>query len=206
MSELWDSFKKMFQSAEKSTPSNPLIHEVIKRSDEEKAAYELWKTKLVKRRLIDWLNQQHVNYLVNPKGTDEAIDFLNTPSSKGLVIHLDTTRYSKEEAIFLMDYLKEKVLELNYKSYTSDVRTYTKKDVVESIQRHYLKPRINFDPKKKIKQAFGNITIELLLRNEKLIHLIFRANSYQDRKFENVNDFKRFNASGFECEGVSIDA
>ncbi len=187
---LWENFKNFFQQEQDSSPSNPLLHEVIERSEEEQQAFAKWKDTLVKRRLMDWLHQQYINYLVNPKDTEETIDFLNRASSKGFVIHLNETGYTKSDAIFLMDYLKEKVLSNNYKTYVSDSRSYTKANYVEMVQRHYLKPRINLSSTEKLKQAFGNITIELLLRNDQLVNLKFRANSYQDRKFEEAEDFQ----------------
>ena len=187
---LWEDFKNLFQQEQDSSPSNPLLHEVIKRSEEEQQAFAKWEDTLVKRRLMDWLHQQYINYLVNPKDTEETIDFLNRTSSKGFVIYLKETGYTKSDSIFFMDYLKEKVLSNNYKTYISDSRSYTKPEYVETIQRHYLKPRINLSSTEKLKQAFGNITIELLLRNEQVVNLKFRANSYQDRKFEEASDFK----------------
>lgn len=192
MKDFWKNIKQLFQSSEKSSPTQPAIHEMIERSAAEQEDYIQWKRTSSSKRLLDWLNNQHVEYIINPKHTDEAIDFLNTPSSKGFVIHFHETRYNKREIIHFFDFLKEKVLTVNYRTYMSDFRTYNRPDWVETIQRHYLKPSIYLrsNDQKKSKQLYGNITIQLLLRNDQVRNLKFSATSYKDHKFEDADDFR----------------
>lgn len=190
MSNLWKYIKDLFNSAEDSSPSKPLFHELIHRSEEEKADYEHWKRTLVRRRLTGWLTDQYAIYQVLPKDIDEALDFLDTPSSKGFVIHFSQTRYSLRDVTHFFDYLKEQVRQLGYRSQISDSRTYHRSDWVETVQRHYLKPRPKFTEGEKMSQAYGNIMIELELRNEQVHNLRFRATSYQDRTFYEALGFK----------------
>lgn len=189
MNQLWDYIKNLFQQSAESTPSNPLLHEVIERTEEEKIAYANWKNTLVKHRLLNWLNHEYVNYLINPDGKGDSIDFLDTPSAKGFVVHFAETGYTKAEVVHFFDYLKERVLSLNYKSYLSDSRTYHRPQWVESVQRHYLKPRNIFRQGEKVRQGFGNITIEILQRNERIQHLKFHAATYQDHLYREADDF-----------------
>ena len=144
--------------------------------------------------MLNWLNEQYVQFLVNPDHIDEAIDFLNTTSSKGFVIHFRQTRYPKSEVTHLFDLLKEKVLDLGYRSYVSDSRTYGKNEWVENLQRHYLKPPTNLrkavSKDEKFDQRFGNITIELLTRDDQIFHLKFSATGYRDHLFSEVEDFR----------------
>ena len=190
MSEFWNNIKKIFTAAEKSSPSKPLIHELIQRSEIEREDYERWKNTLVCRRLIDWLNDQYAIYQLLPYNIDEGLDFLNTPSSKGFVIHFSQTRYSLRDVTHFMDYLKEKVRQLGYRIQISDARTYHRANWVETIQRHYLKPRSKFEGNKKMNQAYGNITIEMELHNEQPHNLRFRATTYQDQLFQDSYNFK----------------
>lgn len=190
MDKLWSYFKNMFRQAEESSPSQPLIHEMISRSEEEKQDYERWKNTLVCRRLKDWLSDQYAIYQVLPHDIDEALDFLNTPASKGFVIHLHKTRYSLRDMRHFLDFLKEQVLAVGYRTQISDARTYQRPHWVESIERHYLKPRANKSADSTFSQAYGNIMIELELRNDQLHYLRFRATAYQDRLFEEAKDFK----------------
>ncbi len=193
MSDPWKYFKRLFKKAETSSPSQPLIHELIERSAEEKADYSYWKETLVCRRLRDWLAEQYAIFRVAPRDIDEGIDFLNTPSSKGFVIHLSRMRYSQRDVTHFFDFLKEKVRQLDYRSQISDVRSYQRADWVETIERHYLKPPPSFGHHAatgRFDQRFGNIMIELESRNDRVYQLRFRATAYRDHLFEDAEDFK----------------
>jgi len=192
LSDFWKKIKSLFQESEQSSPSQPVIHKIIERSEADKIAYEKWKITLSARRLLDWLNNQYVAYLSPTARTDDAIAFLNTPSAKGFVIHFHQTQYRKTEIIHLFDLLREKVLEMKYHSYVSDIRTFNRPQWIESIQRHYLKPSLNFKKTKteKFNQGYGNIKIELELRNEQVYNLRFSATTYQDHNFNKADEFK----------------
>ncbi len=190
MADLWDYFKNLFKKEEQSSPSNPLIHEVIERSKTEKEDYEKWIKTLVRRRLQAWLADQYAIYAVLPADIDEAMDFLNTPSSKGFVIHFHKTQYSLRDVTHFFDFLKEQVKLLEYRIQVSDRRTYTKGQIVETVERHYMKPRPGSLDNEKLMQRYGNISIELTLRNEKPHHLKLRATIYQDNMFKDAHDFR----------------
>jgi hypothetical protein len=193
MDKLWSYFKKMFQQAEQSSPSQPLIHEMIERTEEEKQDYAFWKETLVLRRLLDWLSNQYAISRVDLDKVDEAIDFLDTPSSKGFVVHFGETRYSLRDVTHFFDYLKEQVLSLHYRTQISDLRTYERTNWVETIQRHYLKPGPSIRQQQedgKFTQKFGNVMIELELRNDRVHNLRFRATVYKDSLFKEPAEFK----------------
>lgn len=192
MSDFWKKIKSLFQDSEQSSPSQPVVHEIIERSEADKIAYEKWKTTLSAKRMLDWLNNQYAAYLSPTARTDGAIAFLNTPSAKGFVVHFHQTKYRAAEIIHLFDLLREKVLEMNYHSYVSDVRTFNRPQWVESIQRHYMKPSLNFNKTEteKFNQGYGNIKIELEFRNDKVYNLRFSATTYQDHNFNKADEFK----------------
>lgn len=193
MDKFWSYFKSLFQQAEDSSPSQPLVHEMITRNDEELQDYAFWKDTLVLRRLLDWLSDQYAIYRVDRNGIDEAIDFLDTPSSKGFVVHFHQTRYSQRDVTHFFDYLKEKVLSLSYRTQISDLRTYNRDGWVETIQRHYLKPGLTIrqpEADGKFTQKFGNVMIELELRDETVYNLRFRATIYKDSQFKEAAEFK----------------
>lgn len=190
MSDFWDHFKNLFQKSEQSSPSNPFIHELIERTATEIEDYNFWKKTMVRKRLEDWLFHQFELFRVLPHEIDEGIDFLNTPSSKGFVIHFHKINYNKRDALHFFDYLKENVKRINYKSQVSDKRIYNKPNWVETAERHYLKPRPTFGQSGKLNQGFGNITIDLIFRNDDVYHLKFRATSYNDRLFEQGKEFR----------------
>ncbi len=194
MSNFWDQIKNIFKSAEESSSNQPVVHELIQRTEAEKIAYEKWKSSSSHQEVLASLYEAYQYFLEENKSLDKTIDFLNTPSSKGFVLHLIETNYSNQKAVFVFDVLKEKVLALGYKSYVSDTRTYNRKNWVEKLERHYLKPPSNLRKagKEKLDQRFGNITVELLFRNEKAHLLKLRATVYNDHLYKEADDFKDF--------------
>lgn len=184
MADFWKRISDWFKQEEVSSPSNPFIHELIERSPQEKEDLQFWQETLVRKRLSNWLNEQYAIFLLNPENHDESIDFLDTPSSKGFVIHLHHTQYSLRDARHFLDYLKNKVRTLGYRTQISDSRTYAKAEATETTERHYLKPNPKIIVGQKQEQKFGNITVSLVLRDNIPHQLFFQANTYQDRLFE----------------------
>ncbi len=189
MTNIWDFFKDFFREAEQSSASRPILKECIERSPEALEAYENWKNTLACRRIIGFIAEGYAMYQSMPESVDRALTFLNTPSSKGFAIHLPHVDFAKEDARYFFDLLKEKVLTLNYRNQLSDTRSWSEKDWVQTVERHYLKPRQNWEADKKINQQFGNITIEHILRNDSPHLLTFRATSYSDRLYADASDF-----------------
>ncbi|RME92313.1 MAG: hypothetical protein D6772_17050 [Bacteroidetes bacterium] len=190
MAGFWQKLFKLGQSAETSSPHKPAIHELLKRTADEQADYTHWKNSFVARRLLDWLGDQYAIFLHQPADTDIAIDFLDTPSSKGFVIHFHQTNYSRREATYLFDLFKEKVAQLNYRVQLSDTRTFARKHWVETIEKHYLKPRHTYVEGEPLDQQFGNVMIELELRDDQVNNLRFRATHYSDRNYQEPQSFR----------------
>lgn len=195
MANWWDKIVALFDSAEQSTPSNPAVHEVIERDGEELADYVDWKKTLARRRLMDWLTDQFAVFRAGGQ-VDEAISFLDTPSSKGFVIHFHRTNYNRREITHFFHYLRERVLEFDYRTQISDRRIFSRNDWVETQERHYLKPRtLNqrhaAQPGRgELEQRFGNITIEQELRNDQPWNLRLRATTYQDSLYREAESFR----------------
>ncbi len=195
MSHLWKYIQSLFRnSAERErprheAPSSQPLHELIVRSPEELAAMEQWKQTLVCRKLCEWIGHQFALYGSLPNEIDETLDFLDTLSSKGFVVHLYKTNYTRQEAVAFFDMLKERVLAQGYRMQISDRRIYRGHSWLETTERHYLKPRPEFGAPGKIRQRFGNITILLILRNDKPWQLKFQATTYRDHLFLEADNF-----------------
>ncbi|MBK8562562.1 MAG: hypothetical protein IPN76_04265 [Saprospiraceae bacterium] len=189
MTNIWDFFKDFFKEAEESSPSKPIFNEILARSEEEKAAYENWKGSLPCRRFFDLLAAQYTIYQSNPAGVDPALTFLQSDSTKGFALHFDRLDFNQQDTSHFLDLLKEKILALPYQSQLSNVRTWTEKDWVQTVERHYLKPKKSWEEGKLIDQLFGNVTIELTLRNDQPRLLTFRATAYADRLYAPPRDF-----------------
>lgn len=191
MQDFWKYIKGLFDASEQSTSNQPAIHEIIVRTPTEKLDFQHWKDKQISRRMLNWFYQQYKTYQSPSGKTDHAIAFLNTPSSKGFVIYFHQMNYSKSEVTHFFDFLKEKVLTINYYNYVSDTRTFNRPEWVETIQRHYLKPSLNFQKadSEKFNQQYGNIKIELEFRNDQVHNLRFSSTTYNDHLFDTPEHF-----------------
>jgi len=189
MAQVWDFFKNFFREAEQSSASHPIFSEPLLRSPEERDALEAWQGSLPCRRLFSLLAEQYAIYLSNAAEIDPALTFLNSGSSNGFALHFDRLEYTRHDAAHLLDFLKEKTQLLDYRLQHADTRTWTEKDWVKTVERYYLKPRQHWAEGQKINQRYGNITIELSLRNDLPLLLTFRATSYSDRLYAAPYDF-----------------
>ena len=195
MATFWQKITSLFEAAENSSPSEPAVHEVIERDDTELQAYQQWKRTLSRRRLLDWLTDQYALHQTTG-ATDQAVDFLDTPSSKGFVIHFSQTQYGKAEISHFFHYLKERILDLNYRTQISDRRVYSRPNWVETQERHYLKPRTRQQRlagpggRGSLDQQFGNISVELELRDDLPFNLRLRATTYQDAQYSEPQSFR----------------
>ena len=194
MASFWNKITALFDAAAESSPSAPAVHEMIERDAETLADYEQWKKTLARRRLFDWITDQYARFL-SKHPTDGGISFLDTASSKGFVIHFNELQYGPREIHHFFHYLKERVLTLNYRTQISDRRIFSRRDWVETQERHYLKPRTRKQRNRPIErggldQQFGNITIELELRNDRPWNLRLRATTYQDALYGAPESFR----------------
>ena len=178
----------LFRAAEESTPGNAAVHELIERDADFLVGYEQWKRTHNSRRLLGWLTEQYATHKAG-QPTDEGVGFLNLSSSKGFVIYVRDLNYSAEEIAYFFDFLKERVLTLNYRSDISDRRVFNRRDWVETQERHYLKPINTFKHGQLLEQGFGNITIEHELRNDVPHNLRLRATFYRDALYSEAGSF-----------------
>lgn len=180
--------KQLFSKVEQSSVSNPVSHEILKRSEQHLTDYEYWKNTLTCKRMVDWLIAEYTVSRTNPQGLDDAVDFMDNPHAKGFILHYQS-KQEESDYLFFLDFLKERILENGYRSYMSDVKSYTKNEEVETVQRHYLKPVPSFEPP--VNQEFGNVTIELVFRNDKTKLLRLSAMPYSDRKYKKAREFSQ---------------
>jgi len=189
MPSWWSKIKSIFNQSELSSPTQPAIHEIIKRSEEFLEEYDTWKGGPKHKKLLNWISEQYAIYQNKDGKLSDSIDFLHTASTKGVAIHLADSNHDTEEARYLLDYFKEKIRVHQYRSQVSDTRTYTKNTWVETVERHYLKPKPQYDELGKIDQAFGNITLLLTFRDDKVYNLKMSATAYRDRLFNAEKQF-----------------
>ena len=188
MSDFFEFFKNLFGQEAKS--GEPLVHEMIKRDEDDLQAYNLWKSSARKERVIEHLKLEYIQNKNQENITGATFYNIDQPAIKGFQLNYDQEFSTKKEFQFLFDYLRDRVLELEYQVYISDSRSFIKNDSAESIERHYLKPKLRKDADNKFVHLYGNITITHHLIDDEPGFLRFTANIYQDRKYAAAADFE----------------
>ncbi|MBI1184600.1 hypothetical protein GC194_10030 [bacterium] len=169
------------------------MREELKRSNNDRMNYALWLESEARVNVLRFVEEQ---YDQSRNGNENVALFrvINSGGTNGFML-----RYLPEtEALdfqHLFDYFRNKVVELQYVTYTSDVRTFDKAQQVESIERHYLKPswrklntkEVNTDGR--MNQLYGNVTIELLRHDQTPQYIKFMCQHYVDSKFMEPLDF-----------------
>lgn len=165
---------------------------MIVRDEKFRAAYLAWDFSPEKKKLLYWILDQYGIYASLPDEVDKGIDFLNTSSSMGFVLHFKKKDFGLAEIDYFFDYLKNKFIGNEYRISVSDRRAYSKGKYVEQVERHYLKPRHVMGQDEKIDQQFGNISILLTYRNDEYFNLKCSATAYPDRGFAEAKNFDQF--------------
>lgn len=111
--------------------------------------------------------------------------------SEGFLLSLnDDAQISPKTCRFLLDHFRDNVQAVGYVCHQSDVRRRVRDNFVETIERHFLKPRFSFNEELQLlDQKFGNITIEYSERDETPFDLKFYTHTHNDRRYSEPLQF-----------------
>ena len=188
---VFDYLKNLFP--EKRNPNLPLVEEALQRSQSDQQDYFRW---LNEGKAKDVLQKIQKAYQLKKLSLPSEIEvhFFKMNGSNGIAISYDSF-YTPKEFQHLFDYLKDRVKNLAYLHHSSHRLVYEKKDYLETIQKHYLKPPIklpeNNDFRNAIDQHYGNVLIEYILIDEKPSFIRFLALTYSDQNYQNALPFEQ---------------
>ena len=161
-------------------------------------AFLKWSSE--KDHLHNWLSDlrsEYQNYLANTEEHANWVDFLSSEGADGLMVH--TRQYPGELTnwLYAAEYLKDRSLSWGYKLYSSEERSAGGQEP-EVFLRHYLKPPVKNMLTKPVDQIFGNITIELKLKNYHTEALKFQVLHYNDQNYQPPLDIEELYRSVFD--------
>jgi hypothetical protein len=169
MADIFLHFKNKFAQNPELIANEPLVHQSLERTNEEVTDYVQWKNSNVQLAMVHWLYDQFLTLQCAPNRTHDAIDFTNSISTKGFVLHPALTRFSDNNVRHLFTYLKEQLIRTGYHVSLSDTRVYGRGYWDETVHRHILKPHAEFG------EEFAQVTLELMLKDNKMVSLSFKA-------------------------------
>ena len=165
MADIFLHFRNKFQRNPELIATEPLVQQSLERTTDEVTDYEQWKNSTTQVAITTWLRDQFMAYQCSPYNTHDGIDFLASSTSKGFRIHPALTRFADNSVRHFFDYLKEIIVKDNYRVSLSDTRIFGRGYWNETIHRHVLKPLTEHG------DEFSQITIELVLKDDKLVNL-----------------------------------
>ena len=157
--------------------SKPHTRKSLVRTEKETNDYDKWKNTPKLAQMLYYLSEECQKHQSSPSKTHDGIDFYATSSARGFRMHPALTRFSDAHVKFLFDFLKERLAALDYQVVSSDTSVFKREDYwVETLHRHILKsPHVKGCYSDNLVGDFGQITIDMLLKDNRLCSLRFEA-------------------------------
>lgn len=196
LQRILDKLKGAPGSPGATTPvRQPVDHAIIERTRTFREAYSQWVDSQRMEATLQQLRNGYHELLAQDNHVGDLFYHLDQPSAKGFMLHFKEALFSPTEFQFYFDWLKDRMLELDYRLYTSDSRTFDRGTYVEQIDRHYLKPanRRTEDNLRQVQQ-YGNVTLTLHQHDDRPQFIKFMCQHYSDRQYTVVSDFTQLMA------------
>ena len=175
----------------KEQKNQVLVHELIKRGKKYTAGYNAWTTSA---KLPEVVKAVASSYQLKAQGIEKKPDvhLFRSEYGNGFAISY-SSQVNSDEFRYFFDWLADSIEQIGYRRSNSDVTIIDKGKLVETREKHYLKPIS--DGRIPITQRYGNILIEYILIDDEPSFIKLVANIYNDRsyskpeKFENLAEY-----------------
>lgn len=171
----------------KQHADQPIIHEVLVRSETDLSAYQAWANS---ERKTDLINDFDRAYSLKKQMVESSMEvhLLESQYANGFAITYDD-QIPVDQFRHMFDFFKNRVTEMGYKLAQGDRRIKEKNGFEETIEKWYLKPLAEDLQATVIDQRYGNVLIELVFVDRKPSYLKFMASIYQDRLYSKALPF-----------------
>lgn len=115
----------------------------------------------------------------------DPVQYMDKDNSKGFVILLSRLpkEYSLQDFRLFQHVITQKIVDYRYVIKVSDIRSAYIGNQLQKTYRYYHKPTLKIQQSMPINQLFGNITTELILRDDQPYLLRVMAHKYSDRNY-----------------------
>lgn len=185
MAFLDDLIKKLFPERQKSRPVE--VQEELRRSESYLQAYSEWKSSGEAEEL---LRKVKTSYQMKSGGIEGLypVHLFNSAAANGFALSYHPT-ISRQEFRFLLDYLRDRVLDLGYRLANTDHQIRDKETYIQTTEKHYLKPPISRAQAKKAEQHYGNILLEYVLIDNQPSYLKLMVTIYTDHLYTEAQPY-----------------
>jgi hypothetical protein len=163
----------------------PVIEEALVRNETYRNKILLWQNSGAHRKLAYevWEAWQLKK---DKQSADLQVHLLKTDGSNGIAVTYHP-KIGADAFQFFFDHLKEQVLPIGYKLYSSDRRIFVRPNYSETIEKHYLKPpidlRVENGEVQRCDQRYGNIIIEYIQIDDRPSFIRLMAHYYEDQLY-----------------------
>ncbi|MEQ9301158.1 MAG: hypothetical protein RIF33_21460 [Cyclobacteriaceae bacterium] len=178
-----DLYQRLFTKQQKQPQ---LSHEVIRRSDKYSEGYRQW---CQQNRLPEYLDKYQKGYHYKKLKIQSSYDvhLFTSSMANGFALSYNL-EIAPIEFQYLFDYLAERVLTLKYKKANSDIMISEKGEIIETKEKHYLKP-VSASDATKVEQHYGNVLIEYIRIDDQPSYIKVMASTYADQLYAAPLDF-----------------
>lgn len=194
MGKLWDFLRGRVRHAENQRSALPFLHETVDLKAYPAADFLQWHNGPQHQALNTMLKTGYRDFLIRAVNDETAADFLQSPSSNGWVLQCQQLSFSESDYRHLMYLIQKRLKDKRYIMNVADIRSRQKANWIEQVYRHYLKPSARMQMRnnaagQKAQQLYGNITMELISRDDKPYVLKLLAHNYSDQHYAEVDHF-----------------
>lgn len=178
---------KIFPRPDKiETGEDPVISEPINRSEKFKERYLGWTALAETRSMIDNIARGYDQFILAGK-SELPIGKYKDRGIEGMYLE-GSLNLTGEEFSFLLDFLKERVLTLNYRFYRSLYEARDNGKGISLREQYYFKP-IPSSFELPVSQEYGNITLELDRSGDTVTYLKIFATTYSGYNYQPSKNF-----------------
>ena len=138
------------------------------------------------------VNDVAISYMdfLSSKKRSPTFHFIKQNGINGFGLELKKFQFSTKKWRKFQFYVKENLKKSGYIVHLQEVTSKSDVGNLFTTYRYYMKPSLKLMTSIPSEQLFGNITLDLILRNEQPFRLLLKANYYSDRNYKAEKDFK----------------
>lgn len=186
---LFEKFWRSLFGKKETGVDQTFVTEPLKRSEAFRQRYALWQNTNGLLQFIQYYRDS-LERVLEQKQSNERVLIHESNGAAGIVLNFDQSEFTHPDFEFFFEWLKDRMLQLPYRLYTSDRHFKDKTDFVQRKERHYLKP-VPVDPASlPVEQLYGNVMIEHIWVNEVPEMIKILATTYQGHNYQKPRSFE----------------
>lgn len=183
--KLWDWILGRPQPKKSEGKPLQLIKESFDHKEWDEKITSVWLASDAYHSLKSSIKCAFFHFKTGTNGFSDPVQYMDKDNSKGFVILLSRLRdeYNLHDFRRFQHLIAQRLMDYRYVIKVSDIRSVHVGNQLQKTYRYYHKPSLKIQQSMPINQLFGNITSELILRDNQPYLLRVMAHKYSDRNY-----------------------